>query len=106
MTPETLEQEQSVLREKSVAVRKRTQKQNARSPRKKQVPRARVSEKTLLVLLAQDSRATGRDRLDAIKLLLQLGGKLPAEEPKNDEPQQAAPASTFRGADLAPARPV
>ena len=99
---------QAELQEKSKEARKKRNKRNAQSPRKvKQPPRARVSEKTLLILLAQDPTATGPVRLAAVKLLLQLGGKLPVEIIKNDEPEpQTAPAVAPRGSDLAPARPV
>ena len=100
---ETLEQAQTALQEKSRVARKKRNTRNGSSPKKKQAPRARLSEKTLLVLLAQDSSVTGQARLDAIKLLLQIGGKLPAEEPKNDPITTPAPV---RGADLAPARSV
>ena len=99
---ETLEQAQTALQEKSQVARKKRNTRNGSSPKKKQAPRARVSEKTLLIWLAQNPKAK-QVQLDAVKLLLQIGGKLPAEEPKNDP---IAPPAPVRGSDLAPARPV
>ena len=78
-----LEQRQSDLKTRSQAARKK-----GSSPKKDNKLRARVSEKTLLILLAQDARVTGQYRLEAIKLLLRLGGKLPAEELIQSAPRE------------------
>jgi hypothetical protein len=99
-----LEQAQTELRDKSKEARRKRATRNGSSPKKKQAPRARVSERTLLTWLAQNPNAK-QVQLDAVKLLLQIGGKLPAEEPKND-PITPPATREFKGADLAPARSV
>jgi hypothetical protein len=105
---ETLELAQTALLEKPRVARKKAQK---RSSSKKKELRARVSEKTQLVWLAQDSRVNGRYRLEAIKLQLVLRGKLPVDvlrEKYTEEPNDpiTPPSIGLTGADLAPARPV
>lgn len=101
----TLEARQVELQQKSKAERSKQQSRNARNPGKAKLPpRTRVSVKTLLVMIAQDTNVPGKDRVEACKILLALDKKLPVEMIKVDkEPEQAPPAAPV-GAGLEPAR--
>lgn len=105
----TLELEQQEMQTRSRAARKKQQSRNRSGSKKGKNPtRPRESVKTLLKRIAVDSDVGGRYRVEACKILLVLDNKLAAEVITIDkEPEQtSSPATTFRGSDLEPAKPV
>lgn len=78
----------------------RVARKRKKSSRKK--ARTRISIKTLLTMLAQHTKASGRVRAWAIQQLILLQGKpvQPFEELANDEEKPGIPEPTFKGADL------
>ena len=88
-----LELEQQAMQVRSADARSRQARKNAGSGKKK---RTRISIKDLIVKLAQDSRVTGQVRLEALRLLLAMGGKLPEEKHEEPKPEPIVP----RGSDL------
>ena len=88
-----LEAAQLAMQERSQVARSKQAKLNAGSKKKK---RTRTSVKELIVKLAKDSKVTGQVRLEALRLLLAMGGKLPEEKNEESKPEPAVP----RGSDL------
>ena len=96
MTLETLDEQQAEMQTRSEAARKKRNSRNARSKKKKGL-RARVSVKTLLVMLAQDQskHCPGRVRAWAIQQLLLLGEK-PIYPFEKYEPQETPATAPVR----------
>lgn len=88
-----LEQAQRDMQERSQIARSKQARKNAGSKKKK---RTRVTLKGLIVDLIQDRKVTGQVRLEALKLLAAMGGKLPEEKHEESKPETAVP----RGSDL------
>ena len=88
-----LEAAQIAMQERSAIARSKQARKNAGSGKKK---RTRVSIKDLIIKLAKGSRVTGQVRLEALRLLLAMGGKLPEEKHEEPKPEPIVP----RGSDL------
>jgi len=87
-----LEVAQRAMQERSKIARSKQASRNAGSKKKK---RTRVTLKSLIIDLVQDRKVVGQVRLEALKLLAAMGGKLP-EEKHESKPEPAVP----RGSDL------
>lgn len=88
-----LEVAQQAMQERSKIARSKQASRNAGSKKKK---RTRVTLKSLIIDLIQDRKVVGQVRLEALKLLAALGGKL--HEEKHEEPKPDTPVP--RGSDL------
>jgi len=92
MNLEELPQAQAEMQARSQVARSKQASRNAGSKKKK---RTRVTLKSLIIDLIQDRKVVGQVRLEALKLLAAMGGKLP-EEKHESKPEPAVP----RGSDL------
>ena len=89
-----LEEAQSEMQERQKLARSKTARKNAGNRKRK---RTRVTLPGLIIDLIQDRKVTGQVRLEALRLLAAMKGKLP-EETHDEEPKPEEPR--ISGADL------
>ena len=65
---------------------------------------SRESIEVSLKRIAQDPAVPGRDRVEALKTLLRIGGRLPAEELNAPEARTPTEEPEIRGSDLEPVK--